>query len=404
MIAGLGDKTDYVASVPNVDASKLNLTADERALFARVGRASQIFQLVAGSDFPEAKTIALLLSLRAKGAIVPARVQRGQQAPGVQSAAALQEEVDLSEEKKREILDLEMAIETKNHFELLGVAPGANAKQVREAFYELSRKFHPDKFFKKNIGSYRARLEHVFRKLSAAHETLTDEAKRNAYLRAHPQLLDTEPVKSQPRSHSTKETPKEHDAEDHARATERKARLAKHPYFAKGQRLKELIARAKEHLAAADWGRAFTDLHMAHQLDEHNEEAKTLLAEVRVKHDAHRAENELQRGLELCEQGNESAALAAFKTAANIDQHHAKAAYMVAKLMWDKSHDSKESLAFAQRAVENDAKNPDYHLLVAKIMDHSGMKAMAKKHYDEALKLNPRHGEAKKQVKGRWPF
>ena len=75
MIAGLGEKTDYIASVPNADPAKLQLTAEERAMFEKVGRASQIFQVVAGSQFPEAKTIALLLSLRAKGAIVPARVQ-----------------------------------------------------------------------------------------------------------------------------------------------------------------------------------------------------------------------------------------------------------------------------------------------------------------------------------------
>src|SRR4051794_5139567 len=111
MIAGLGEKTDYVASVPNIDAAKLQLTPDERALFERVGRATQIVALVSGSQHPEAKTIALLLSLRAKGAIVPARVQRGQQAAGVVSAAALNEEVDLTDEKKREILELEIGVE-----------------------------------------------------------------------------------------------------------------------------------------------------------------------------------------------------------------------------------------------------------------------------------------------------
>ncbi|MBL8951633.1 MAG: tetratricopeptide repeat protein [Myxococcaceae bacterium] len=143
---------------------------------------------------------------------------------------------------------------------------------------------------------------------------------------------------------------------------------------------------------------------MASQLDSTNDEAKKLLAEVRAKNDVHRADNELKRGFELYEQGNENGALAAFKTAVNIDNHNARAAYMVAKLMWDKSHDSKEALSFAQRAVESDAKNPDYHAMVAKIMDHTGSKALAKKHWEEALKLDPKHSEAKKHVKGRWPF
>ncbi len=405
MIAGLGEKTDFVATVPNVDPSKLNLTADERALFERVGRAAQIFQLVAGSQFPEAKTIALLLSLRAKGAIVPARLQRTQSSPQAVSAAAMQEEVDLSEEKKREILELEAALETKNYFELFGVKPGADATQVRDAFYELSRKFHPDRFFKKNIGSYRARIEHVYRKLSVAHETLTDDARRAQYLKAHPELVDAEPVKAISRTQSSPAAvPKPQSAEDEARDAERRHRFAKHPYFAKTQRMKELLGRAREHMAKGEWSHAFTDLHMATQVDATSEEAKKLLAEVRAKHDVQRSEVELKRGLELLDQGNETGALAAFKAAAAIDNHNAKAAYMVAKLMWDKSHDPKEVLTFAQKAVENAPKNPDYHVLIARIQDQAGMRALAKKHFEEALKLNPNHAEAKKHVKGRWPF
>jgi curved DNA-binding protein CbpA len=401
VIAGLGEKTDFVASVPNVDPGRLSLTPDERALFDRVGRAAQIFQLVAGSQHPEAKTIALLLSLRAKGAIVPARVQRGSTTPN--SGAALNEEVDLSEERKREILELEAALETKNHFELLGVKPTADTKQIREAFYELSRKFHPDRFFKKNIGSFRARIEHVYRRLSQVHETLSDDDKRRAYLKAHPALLDDAPVAAIPRAKPV-EAPRPHTPVDEAREAERKARFAKHPYFAKGQRMKELLGRAREHMAKGDWGHAFTDLHMANQLDGQNEEAKKLLAEVRAKNDAHRADNEVKRGIELYEQGNENGALAAFKTAYAIDHRNGRAAFMVAKLMWDKSHDSKEVLQFAQRAVESDPKNPEFHAMVAKVMDHTGSKALAKKHWEEALRLDPKHGEAKKHVKGRWPF
>ena len=96
--------------------------------------------------------------------------------------------------------------------------------------------------------------------------------------------------------------------------------------------------------------------------------------------------------------------MAAFKSAAELDRKNAKAAFTVGRLMWDKSHDSKDVLHFAQRAVENDPKNPDFHTLVAKIMDHTGSKALAKKHWEEASRLNPKHHEAKKHVKGRWPF
>lgn len=398
VIAGLGEKTDFVAAVPNVDADRLNLTPDERALFDRVGRAAQIFQLVAGAPHPEAKTIGLLLSLRAKGAIVPARVQRAQSQGGSMPAAGMQEAVDLSEEKKREILDFEIAIETKNHFELFGLKPTATATEVRDAFYELSRKFHPDRFFKRNIGSFRARIEVAFRKLSQAHEVLTDDVKRAAYVKAHPELASAV-QKAEPARPAAAPS-----ADDRARAAERAARFSRHPYFATGKRTNELVARAKEHIAKGDYGHAFTDLHMAHQIDAASEEVKRLLNEVRAKNDVARAESELKRGLDVLEQGNEIGALAAFKTAVNIDSRNAKAAFMVAKMMWDRSAEPKDVQPYAQKAADAEPKNPDYHVLLGRVLDAMGSKALAKKHFEEALKLDPKNAEAKKHVKGRWPF
>ena len=32
------------------------------------------------------------------------------------------------------------------------------------------------------------------------------------------------------------------------------------------------------------------------------------------------------------------------------------------------------------------------------------MKALAKKHFDEAVRLDPEHPDVKKHVKKRWPF
>lgn len=422
MIAGLGDKSDFVATVPNVDVARLDLTREELDLFSRVGRVAQISWLLEVCGLPEPLAIALLLSLRAKGAVVPARVQKAAPPPPG-NAAALGENVELSDERKRDILEMEIAVEVKNHFELLGVAPDATPEAIRKSFFELSLKFHPDRYFQKNLGSYRARIELVFRKLSLAYETLSDDVKRKAYLKANPGVVAAAAAtaaaaaaakraaatpapapKSPTPVPKAPEPPKPRTAEDDARDAERRSRFARHPYFAKGARTSELLSRAKEHIAKGDFGHAFTDLHMAHQIDAKNEEVKHLLAEVRVKNDAARAAAELKRGLEELDQGKETAALAAFKSAVHIDPKNARAAYMAAKLTWDKSGDSKESSGYAQKAVDADPKNPDAHVLLALILDAAGMKANAKRHFEEALKLDPKHPEAKKHVKGRWPF
>ena len=160
-IAGLGARTDHVATVPNLDPSRLRLTPEEGRLLASVGRVSRIEDVLRRSGLDEPRAIAVLLALRAKGAIVPARVVNQAAGPVEPVDAALAEEVDLEPERKREILELERSMGGLDHFAVLGVRPGATPAEVKQAYYNASRRFHPDRYFGKNLGSYRARVERI---------------------------------------------------------------------------------------------------------------------------------------------------------------------------------------------------------------------------------------------------
>lgn len=69
----------------------------------------------------------------------------------------------------------------RNHYEVLGVEPGASQAQVRSAFRRLARESHPDV----NRGSREAERE--FKRVSRAYETLGDPERREAYDRRHEQ-------------------------------------------------------------------------------------------------------------------------------------------------------------------------------------------------------------------------
>ncbi|MFP2933681.1 J domain-containing protein, partial [Pyxidicoccus sp. 3LG] len=186
-IVGLGARTDHIATVPQLDFARLQLSAEEGAVLSLVGRVERIDQVLARSSLGEARTIAVLLALRAKGAIVPARVvPRATPAPAVDAAMA--EEVDLEPERKKEIIELERRLDALDHFAVLGLKPGASPTDVKQAYYNASRRFHPDRYFGKNLGSFRARMERIFRRLTEAHNVLTQQDKREAYLRANPAL------------------------------------------------------------------------------------------------------------------------------------------------------------------------------------------------------------------------
>ena len=399
MITGLGSKADFIAVVPQVDVRRLALTPEETALFALVGRASQISEVIARSKLDESRAIAALLSLRAKGAIVPARVQKG---VASSSDAALLEEIDLDDKRKKEILDFEARLPGLNHFQLLGVPNLAGAEEARRAFHELARRFHPDRFYGKNLGSFRSRVENIFRKLTEANEVLGDTERRNAYLSAHPELVDI-PVESQG-SVAAAAAARPRTAEDELRDAERRLRLTRHPYLARTSKVSDLIKHAKEALAKGEPSLAFNDLSLAVRLDEKNTEVKALMIEVRKKHDSARGEIDFKKGKELIEIGDNRAALACFKASVNVDGANPAANYYVARLTLATQGDLKEASSFAQRAVDLDQKNAPYRELYAKILDQAGMKAMARKQFEELLRLDPENAEAKKQLKRRWPF
>lgn len=98
------------------------------------------------------------------------------------------EQVPLSDAIKAELLDLEASLGKVDLFTLLGVPRMAEAAKVKEAYFKLSRRLHPDRYFRKQLGSFQARMEKVFDALRRAHQTLTDPAKRQRYLAANPSL------------------------------------------------------------------------------------------------------------------------------------------------------------------------------------------------------------------------
>ena len=63
----------------------------------------------------------------------------------------------------------------KDYYAILGVAPGATAKEITSAYRKLARRFHPDA----NPGD--ATAEERFKAISAAYDVIGDEARRKEY-------------------------------------------------------------------------------------------------------------------------------------------------------------------------------------------------------------------------------
>lgn len=96
-------------------------------------------------------------------------------------AAELEQPSGITRELRKRILDAHYAIEGQNHYQVLGVARDAEKVTIRAAYFELSKVFHPDSQFGKDLGPYRARMEGVFKRLTEAYEVLGKKTKRVDY-------------------------------------------------------------------------------------------------------------------------------------------------------------------------------------------------------------------------------
>lgn len=93
----------------------------------------------------------------------------------------LHEDVELDLAHRRYLLDVYGRLAQLSHYELLGIERTADEKAIRRAYFTLARTTHPDRYFGKRLGSYKAKLEAVFARMTKAYETLANTGTRAAY-------------------------------------------------------------------------------------------------------------------------------------------------------------------------------------------------------------------------------
>ena len=83
--------------------------------------------------------------------------------------------------KWAEILERANAIDNQNYFQMLGLPNGSSTDKIREAYFELVKKLHPDRLGPAFQPLFE-QAQMVFRHVTEAHDTLVDDQKRMRYM------------------------------------------------------------------------------------------------------------------------------------------------------------------------------------------------------------------------------
>ena len=84
-------------------------------------------------------------------------------------------------DRKRRVLEVHAQLGQLDYYALLGIAEGCDKKEIKRAYYAIGPDFHPDRFYGKNLGSFKAKMEAIFGRLTFAYETLASVERRAEY-------------------------------------------------------------------------------------------------------------------------------------------------------------------------------------------------------------------------------
>lgn len=297
--------------------------------------------------------------------------------------------MDLELEQKKEILFLYYQREKISHFLLLGVSPDASAEEVRKAWLARSRDFHPDRFFRKRLGSYQEKMEDIFHRLRLASEVLLDPASRRRYEVDAAHLFT-------PEERSALVSKELAAIEAEKRAAQRQRMMLRSKGFARLTRARELIAEGDKLKGEGDLAGAMERFEHAAELDPRLELARARIAESRRDRGSLRIEKAMERAALEQKEGRFEQAESILRTAITMDESNPRPRLMLAKVLLQSGKNLRDARIHVQRAIGLGAQGGLGHRLHGEILLALGQKREARSELH--LAASKGDSEAKKML------
>ncbi len=293
--------------------------------------------------------------------------------------------------------ELVLSYENADPFTMLGVPEDADLGRIKDAYFEKTKMFHPDSPYARSVSPEDRRLlTDLYKKIQQAYETLkasappgagrTDAQPTNPGMPMVGKGIASKPAGAVPRQPAMTGPPAAKGRiDDGIIQNVKKAET----YYKMGEAA----------LFKSDYSGAFLNFKLASSYNPYKKEyvSKMNDAEEHMKRD--RYEDLLKKADISIEINKPDDALGFLRAARELGDDPKFVAYKIALVMYDFNHSLKEAAKYCQEAIVRDPKNPDYHLLLARIYKKAGLLKSSMVEYEQLMLLGVKTDDIRAEVR-----
>ena len=304
--------------------------------------------------------------------------------------ASLEIPVDL----QQRILDFEAKLERPYH-EILGVARDADERAIKRAYFKLSKDFHPDRYFGREIGTFAARLDRIFKKVALACELLLDPTTRAEIEKALP--FET-PEPATPGSAGAAAPPRKLGKREMLARLRRQFRIPEKILTERRFKARQFCDAARVAQHKSNWNEAASCIRLAIAFDPWTDEYKEAFAEVMAEVNRLRAAELFEQARGAWDERSGREALRLFEEAINYrpsdPETHDRAAQVALEI-----ENLERAREYAERACELAPEVAAYHLTRGRVLRGQGLREKARAALEKAIELDPGDSKARTELK-----
>jgi curved DNA-binding protein CbpA len=292
------------------------------------------------------------------------------------------------------VIEFEALLDRPYH-QILGVAPDADPKAIKQAYFGLSKQFHPDRYFRRNLGPYAARIESIFKKVLEAYELLSDPATRAEVQR------DLGAPEAAPAAPAGATAPAAAGAADARRLRARMTGLSRHrrAFEERKRKAKSFFESGMAAFKNERWLEAAGSVRLAIAFDPQNDSYKSAFSDVQRKAHEERARALLKEADGAHQLGDYKDALRLYEEALHYRPFDAELSHKTGRLAWKLGSDLRKAKDCAMAACELAPDNALYRKTLGQIYKAAGLIANAKRELQAALRLDPSDAESRQELK-----